>query len=203
MKVARATYQINPHNARIELERDNTTDPDALTLRVFGDAESGTRETVTVKLNEYNVRHLHNGLDQLAPRPLQLPDDIYTGLMDAIGNAIEYSDVLDDEAMDADDMEGQDKYHQQAADFRELRDRLKVLTGKAKNFDDHFTVVKNDNGDPVDAYPVEDENRHLWTVLDCDGELCIVPGFAYVNRLQHIMTVEPWTDADKSEEWIY
>lgn len=209
MKVARATYQLNPHNARLELERDNTTDPDALTLRVFGDAESGTRETVTVKLNEHNVRHLRNGLDQLAPQPLQLPDDLYTGLMDALGNAIEYSDVLDEEAMDADDMESQDKYHQQAADFRELRDKLKVLTGKAKNFDDHFTVVKDDNGDPIDMQWIPgtvldaEALRHVWTVMDCDGELCIAPGAYYVNRMQYLQTVEPWTDADEKEEWIY
>lgn len=204
----RAVFQMKTGRATLELTSNPSPDI-PLALHLTGNSWSGTRETVTALFDEEKVRALYTGLDITAPRPLQLPEELYTSVMDAIGTAIEYSDVLDDEALEADDMEAQDKHHQQAADFRELRDRLKVLTGHAKNFDDHFTVVKDSNGDPVDMQWIpgtvlDDEAlRYVWTVMDCDGELCIAPGAYYVNRMQYLRTVEPWTDADEKEEWIY
>lgn len=198
----RVTYKMTPRNAVIELDKD----PEALTLRVSGDADTGVCETIAVALDAEDVRALYTGLDLTAPRPPQIPYEVYSRLMNAFESAIVNSETLDDAAMEADDMEAQGEYHDQTAALRELRDDLKVLAGKAKRFDDHFTVIKDDNGDPVDAYPApasENANRNLWTVLDCDGELCVVPGFAFVNRFQHIMTTEAWTDADDKTEWIY
>lgn len=199
-------FQINTGRAFLELTK-NPDEDHALMISVTGDAVSGTRETINMRLDAEKLRALYTGLDTTAPRGPQIPADLYTALQNALETAIVNAETLDDAAMEADDMEAQGAYHQETADLRELRDRLKVLTGKARNFDDHFTVVKDDNGDAVDFHPdnatAEHAERHLWTVLDCDGELCIVPGFAYVNRLQHIKTVEPWTDADTKEEWIY
>ena len=37
----------------------------------------------------------------------------------------------------------------------------------------------------------------VWTVLDCDGRLCIVPGFASVNYFARILCANPWPDIEQ------
>jgi len=90
-------------------------------------------------------------------------------------------------------------------DFRECADWLKIQTGRAFDWDAHWTAVKDERGDnlTVSEAALPDEH-YVWTVMD-DGEggLCISPGKRFVNRLDYIITTEPWTDADELKEWIY
>ena len=37
----------------------------------------------------------------------------------------------------------------------------------------------------------------VWTVLDCDGRLCIVPGFASVNYYARILCTNPWPEIEE------
>lgn len=36
--------------------------------------------------------------------------------------------------------------------------------------------------------------RNVWTCVDADGGLYLLPGFHYVNRLYYVITEEEWTD---------
>jgi len=39
--------------------------------------------------------------------------------------------------------------------------------------------------------------------LDCDGVLCISPGRHVVNRLNYVVTTEPWSAEDETKDWVY
>ncbi len=45
--------------------------------------------------------------------------------------------------------------------------------------------------------------RYWWTLLDCDGKLCLSPGFRYINRLNYVCCEAPWTDADQPIDYRY
>lgn len=34
----------------------------------------------------------------------------------------------------------------------------------------------------------------IWTMVDCDGEWWLCPGYHFVNRLGYIVTEQPWDD---------
>lgn len=37
-----------------------------------------------------------------------------------------------------------------------------------------------------------DHDRHVWTVLDCDGRLLLAPGFHIVNRFAYVICRNAW-----------
>lgn len=45
--------------------------------------------------------------------------------------------------------------------------------------------------------PAETDIHLVWTVLDCDGRLCIVPGFASVNYFARILCTNPWPEIEQ------
>jgi hypothetical protein len=138
-----------------------------------------------------------------------MPEEHYRALLDAIDTTMEdLNDKIyerEDDYTDEDREAMLDKHRT----LDELGDWLKVETGHAYRFDRHFNVVLNQDGDAIEArYPAGEELdpntlHHVWTVLDCDGKLCISPGYHWVNRVSHIMTKEQWTDEDELKEWIY
>lgn len=117
-----------------------------------------------------------------------------------------------DEAVEeyGDDADLSDHWYQRSRDWRELRDKLKVDAGLAKDFYDHFTWVENATGDRVELpmtsdYVVpEDLRNRVWTILaGDDGELYPVPGLHYVNREQYCLSTTPWTDEDLETDWVW
>lgn len=42
-----------------------------------------------------------------------------------------------------------------------------------------------------------DKEQCVWTLLDCDGGMTVVPGFHYVNRFGYFVTEVPWKPEDK------
>lgn len=36
----------------------------------------------------------------------------------------------------------------------------------------------------------------VWTIVDEDGRLYVRPGFRFVNRIDYVLCVVPWTDDD-------
>lgn len=137
------------------------------------------------------------GVDQLT-----LPADLVNRIIRVLGEAAEAADV----AMDYDD-EHDGMFVELRTDTRDARDDLKVAAGIAKRFDDHFTKVEDDTGEDAEVNfreEVDDDKlHHIWTILDAEGELAIMPGRHYVNRLSYVLTTEPWTDADLETEWVY
>lgn len=41
-------------------------------------------------------------------------------------------------------------------------------------------------------------DRHIWTLVDCDGALYVVPGIATVNYIARIVTRNAWSDVEFS-----
>lgn len=138
-----------------------------------------------------------------------MSEEQYTLLQGAIDYAIE---ELGDKMYErSDDYEPDDiaKMEEEQREYEELRDWLKIATGHAHDFQDNWEIIRDPEGDPVEVtYPAGQEVEpdvlsHVWTVLDCEGRLYVSPGFHWVNRQMHIMTVKPWTADDEQKEWIY
>lgn len=50
----------------------------------------------------------------------------------------------------------------------------------------------------------DDDYRHWWTVIDCDGRLYLTPGFRFVNRFAYVRCAVAWTDADEQQpDYLY
>lgn len=134
-----------------------------------------------------------------------MTDEQYKLLLTSIDTTIE--DLNDKIYEREDDYEPDDtaRMEEKIRELRELRDLLKIATGNAFDWSKHFEAVKTENGDNYIIPPgVEVDEHYVWTVLDDgEGNLCISPGFHYVNRLDYIMTTKPWTAEDEKKEWIY
>lgn len=70
-------------------------------------------------------------------------------------------------------------------------------------FYDQYQPIENELGDEgflFETYGVELEyvqkvpNNTVWTLVEVDGVLYLIPGFHVVNRLNYLVTKEPWTD---------
>jgi hypothetical protein len=133
---------------------------------------------------------------------LTLSAELVRRIITVLESAAEAADT----AMDFDD-EYDGMFVELRTETREARDDLKVAAGIAKKFDDHFTKVEDSTGEDVevgfDEAVDDDKLHHIWTVLDAEGELAIMPGRHYVNRLSYVVTTEPWTDSDLETEWVY
>jgi hypothetical protein len=81
-----------------------------------------------------------------------------------------------------------------------------------KNFDDlGYTNVVNvkDGSEYFETYGDDLEfvhkadPDHVWTVVDVDGNLIVVPGFHYVDRFLYIITEEPIKAEHKGGEYLW
>jgi hypothetical protein len=130
-----------------------------------------------------------------------LPKELVERIINTLDSAAQAADL----GMDIDDYE--ETFTDLRNEAREARDDLKVASGRAKRFDDHFTKAEGDDGEDAEVgfnETVDDETVHrIWTVLDAEGELAIMPGRHYVNRLSYVLTTEPWTEDDLKTEWVY
>ena len=134
---------------------------------------------------------------------------LYPRQWELIDSAFDSADSWTDDCLERGEEHGDysdedmERMEQDRRDRHELLNELKVARGLAFNFDEHWTPVAKDDGDVQFLSVPEGDERTIWTVLDCDGELSIAPGEFLVNRLYFIQTTEPWTDADTEKEWIY
>lgn len=139
----------------------------------------------------------------MSDKTVTLPAELVSRIITVLDDAAKAADL----GMNVDEYE--ETFTELRTDSRDARDNLKVAAGIAKRFDDHFTTVKVEGSEDEDAEieykaEVDEETLHrLWTVLDCEGELAIMPGRHYVNRLSYILTTEPWTVDDLETEWVY
>lgn len=72
-------------------------------------------------------------------------------------------------------------------------------------WEDEFTGVEQPNGGVMLERFIDrpEDESHLWTVTDVDGELYIVPGWHYVNRFDYVYSTEPWTEEHEGREWAW
>jgi len=71
---------------------------------------------------------------------------------------------------------------------------MKQLT--EDQFDAQFTVVTGADGDDVrpTLRGIDPDSKHLWTIIDAEGNLYAVSGAHYINRVGYIVTKEAWTE---------
>lgn len=96
------------------------------------------------------------------------------------------------------------------ATYEELYGDILVSLGRAKKFSDHFELAKNEEDNwivtdyPEDLEDYSDEVlHHVWTIVARDYGLGIAPGFHLEDKLQHVVSTQPWTDADSTTFWVY
>lgn len=46
-------------------------------------------------------------------------------------------------------------------------------------------------GEDAEELSITDPDK-IWTLVDADGKLYIIPGYHYVNRMDYIVTKIPW-----------
>ena len=54
---------------------------------------------------------------------------------------------------------------------------------------------------PDEAQSRQIPERHIWTIVETDGDLYAVPGWHYVNRFLYYVSHHPWQSRD--EEYLY
>jgi hypothetical protein len=47
-----------------------------------------------------------------------------------------------------------------------------------------------------DSAVMSADDRLVWTVVDCDGKLYVVPGFANINYMGRILCIRPYSDVE-------
>ncbi len=65
--------------------------------------------------------------------------------------------------------------------------------------DEHGTLVELDSGHP--EWEALLASNRIWTMLDCDGDLFISPGYHYVNRISYHTTLNPWNEQTPDVAW--
>jgi hypothetical protein len=140
--------------------------------------------------------------DDLKLHAVTLDDDAVSTILSALEDGVSW---LNDrmEAFDDYTDEDIDRINERIREYQELEQDIKVLTGRAFRFDDHFEVIRDKTGDPLQPHMAGKPENHVWTVLDCDGVLCISPGRHVVNRLNYVVTTEPWSAEDETKDWVY
>lgn len=71
---------------------------------------------------------------------------------------------------------------------------MKQLT--EDEFDAQFTVVPDAGGDNVrpNYRGIDPDSKHLWTVIDAEGNLYVLSGVHRMNRFGYIVTEEAWAE---------
>jgi hypothetical protein len=86
------------------------------------------------------------------------------------------------------------------------RDDYDVFCDKFKP----VTTEENGNGPELRKFhwagkDLEDLKKYpdnqIWTMLDCDGKIYIVPGWHYVNRMDYLITEVPWKEGQRDYKY--
>lgn len=76
--------------------------------------------------------------------------------------------------------------------------KARKRAGTYAAFERRYGPIENENGELIrDWRDVTDaDERYIWTVVDCDGKLYLVPGFATVNYFGRVLCANPWPDSE-------
>jgi hypothetical protein len=77
--------------------------------------------------------------------------------------------------------------------------RQRTRTGSWATFERRFRPI--DSPDHTvwwsrEQLPVDIDPHLVWTIVDCEGKLCVSPGFHIVNRIDYVVCEAPWTEED-------
>lgn len=65
------------------------------------------------------------------------------------------------------------------------------------------SLKQYDFDDPAVTNVSPEQEHFIWTMLDCDGKMFIVPQHHTVNRMYYVRTAVPWTKAELDREIRY
>jgi hypothetical protein len=72
--------------------------------------------------------------------------------------------------------------------------------GTYKTFEKTFVPTSDPDGGILCSWDkVKDADEHyVWTIVDAEGRLYLIPGINFVNRIGYVLCAEPWDDAELS-----
>lgn len=79
---------------------------------------------------------------------------------------------------------------------------LRTRTGSYRNFERRYEPIEQPDGSiMVDRFDhvlaaLPDSVRFLWTVIEADGNLYLVNGWHFVNRIGYVWARRPWSDVE-------
>jgi hypothetical protein len=76
----------------------------------------------------------------------------------------------------------------------------KVIGGTNTNMDELYTMFETYGPDL--EFIKKQPNNKIWTMLDCDGNMVLVSGYHFVNRMYYMITEQPCPD-DTTIEVLY
>jgi hypothetical protein len=71
--------------------------------------------------------------------------------------------------------------------------------GSWRSFERLFRPMDGPDGSRYwgrDQLPQNVDERLVWTIVDCDGQLRVSPGYRFVNRIDYVLCEVPWTNED-------
>lgn len=77
--------------------------------------------------------------------------------------------------------------------------KRRTRAGSWKQFMDRYDPISGPDNNyqiPNDKLPKDVDDRQIWTLLDCDGKLYVVPGYHMVNYLARLVTRHAWSDTE-------
>ena len=85
--------------------------------------------------------------------------------------------------------------------------RIRACTGSWNTFERRFQPIDRPDSATYwgrEQLPDDVDPRLVWTILDCEGNLYLSPGFRFVNRIDYVLCAVPWTDDDlKQPDYLY
>ena len=72
-----------------------------------------------------------------------------------------------------------------AGSWKTFDRRYKPILGPDGSYERHYSTIGS-----------EMDSRFVWTLVDCDRKLYVVPGFATVNYMARILCENPWSDLE-------
>jgi hypothetical protein len=78
--------------------------------------------------------------------------------------------------------------------------KLRTRCGSWRTFERRFRPMNGPDGSRYwcrDQLPPNVDERLVWTIADCDGQLRVSPGYRFVNRIDYVLCEVPWTDEDR------
>lgn len=79
-----------------------------------------------------------------------------------------------------------------------------MATMTEDEFDKRFTVIESaGNGSYHERVPEGVPPERVWTAVDGDdGGIYLLPGYHIVNKVDYVITEEPWDDTIEEVEWF-
>lgn len=77
--------------------------------------------------------------------------------------------------------------------------RPRTRSGSRSTFERRFRPIDSPHQTvwwQRDQLPADVDPHRVWTIIDCDGKLYVLPGFHLVNRIDYVLCEVPWSDED-------